>query len=529
MNNTGCEFKVLRTTKKRKVLSMSLWKSNVKYIFNLSNTLLWWGNNGRLLFPDWNIRIYIDYNITKPFEKSKERLEDIDWDLIIENISSYDNIELWFYNCKWGQDVNNRHQKTFGSLVRFHAFQDKDIDYAVCKNIELLSSKKDAEIINNWVNSDKKYLVYSDINTGYNCFYNNIEMCKKLGLENVAMVLATFGMVCKGNIQEYLFDNMMKLRIKHIDVLKDFPYGIDEIFLTKIYKNDMNINNTFIIPRTLFNQVIPRNNSYYDHIYDDIGDFLENGSTLTTEQKEIMLNKIKIQYKKNKNALPPILYNIFSDYPDIAMKLVNYLIDKYQYQCTTDEQEYKNYEDMIQESQQYHIKLFKENTLRDNFEEDKDDDEYEYKEKVEYSFLNKAKTKREAELYFYLVLKTYIIETIDWLGYCLKSKDGYIIPNKPNKEVIRKNIKKELDAKIEEYKSTLESLNNIKSLIIKRNKQNFLNINKNLKDLNIDSEKYNEMLEKKVDNQFTKENTEYNNKKESVQRRLFFAYLSPLR
>jgi hypothetical protein len=559
MNFTGCEFKILRNTTNPKVLSMSLWKSNVKYIFNLSNTLIWWGDNGQRLFPDWNIRIYIDYNIRKPLETIEDRTEDIDWDMIIQTMKTYNNIELWFYNCKWGQDKNEKHIKTFGSLVRFHAFQDPSVEYAVCKNIELLSSVKDARIINEWAISGKKYLTYYDIQKGYNCDYGNIAMCKALGLENTNMVLATFGMDCKRNIHRNdLFDKMMTMRNMNFKVLEKFPYGIEEIFLTKLYKQDMNQNNTFIVPRSVLTELIGYflDNKYFSVIQKDVYEFLKEGFTLSEEEKKIMIDKFDINYKNNWASLAAVLVRIASDFPNINAKLINFLKLKYQYENQEEKQFFDN---IKEESQQYHLQLFLNNNLQNkDDEDDEDDDDYDDEKKEEnHKFLCRAQNEREAKLYFYFALETYLLEEIDWKGTCLKSKDGYIIPRKPKIEIVIFELKEKVENQVNDYINTenklskLKKESNPKQLMI-RNLERFLVTNISLKkylkkDVETGKYLYLEKGKKKtedyyilnnigielesyqtlVDDTFTKLLEEYENKKQSFNTRLLFAYISP--
>ena len=126
----GCEFRVYRKTKNEKVISISLWKARPGYIFNLSNSLLWWARNGIELFPDWNIRFYMDDSVLLTYIKN-----DVDWENIIEQLKLHENIELWFFTCPWAKDEKSskKHKGTFGSIIRFHALIDPEVKITVIK------------------------------------------------------------------------------------------------------------------------------------------------------------------------------------------------------------------------------------------------------------------------------------------------------------------------------------------------------------------------------------------------------------
>lgn len=350
-----CEFKIIRKTTSRKVIAISIWKSNPTYIFNISQGMAWWAVNSRILFPGWNVRFYIDKDIRKHMKNDIE-----DWDVLITSLSRFNHIELWFYDCESGKkDIN--HIGTFGSLVRFHALTDNTLDCRIFRNVEQLTSPKEARLIHQWVLSDKDYIIWFDIEAGYPCGYNNKNLCKKTGLENKYMILATFG--SKITFVDYLKDSY-KVCIKY-DLL-NYPYGVDEICLTILLKKYLNMNNTFLIPRQRLNQIFP---SSYTDVYNIIADALEIQGIPSVLNSEI--SKIK-DIEKLYNIILKLRRNYNSDDIDTLQREMN----------------------------DYYLEIFLNDLELDNFLEKIDDQ-------------NKAVS---------LVLKYVIFENIDWPGGLLKNK-----------------------------------------------------------------------------------------------------------
>lgn len=561
MDEINCNFKIVRKTIKQKVISMSLWKGNIKYIFNLSNTLLWWGRNSKKLFPDWNIRLYIDNNITKPLESTKDRKQDIDWFKLFEKLKEYENIELWFYNCPWGQKSGmGKHINTFGSLVRFHAFQDKHVNVVLCKNIELLSSKKDAEIINNWVQSDKKYFTLYNIQTGYDCDYSNSKMCESVGLTDTNMILATFG-IKKNHID--IFDKIHEIRNKFFKELKDFPYGIDEIVLTKIYKPLMNIENTFIVPRQLIQQSIPEDfKIIFEHIYDVLHeqDNKKADKSIFSEEQLKALKKysdmLEQRYYYRGPRITIILSQLSQFYPDIAIVLLDFLREEYKYQDETEENYYNGLKIL---SHSFHFNLFKYSLLHEKKYED-DEDEYKepydepenfFKEIENYLKYKNIKLERRQQLCTYFILTTYISDDTDWIGTDLKFKSEDIMPkvpifdkifNKLQKEKlneINKSIKKNRENQLKEINKLLEKNvintleNSNKNIEIKQSE--ISKIEKKYEEklqslesqkINFNSEETQKTIKKKAEEIYKKELKTFYKIKEIIVRKINYIYLS---
>jgi hypothetical protein len=117
ITDINCEFNVYRKRKVKNIISISLWKGSQGYIYNLSTSILWWARNTKNLFPNWNVRFYIDYSIYQ-----KKFKDDVDWDEIIQQVKKHNNVELWLTFCSWGHDTKDKcekcHIKTFMSLMR---------------------------------------------------------------------------------------------------------------------------------------------------------------------------------------------------------------------------------------------------------------------------------------------------------------------------------------------------------------------------------------------------------------------------
>jgi hypothetical protein len=249
----GCDFKVYRKTKSKNIISISLWKKNLGYVLNLSTGILWWINNMDLLFPNWNLRLYIDESITKLIKTDeKKQISDINlWNEILEQIKKKPNIELWIYQCPWGFEDSKCelkcfHATTFGSIVRYHPLEDSYVEYAVMFNLELLASQNLVNKVFNWLNSKKVFLIFTIYMTNYTCA-GYPEVCNMLGLsQNERTLLAgLFGIDC---IQykklvpiqhqityKNIYNMMLGIDAKYKTSDK-FRYGIDEVIITKLLK-----------------------------------------------------------------------------------------------------------------------------------------------------------------------------------------------------------------------------------------------------------------------------------------------------
>lgn len=69
INSMGCQFTVIRHKDNSKnIISVSLWKSNPGYVYNLSTSLLSWKALRSKYWNDFKLRIYTDISVFLPFD-----------------------------------------------------------------------------------------------------------------------------------------------------------------------------------------------------------------------------------------------------------------------------------------------------------------------------------------------------------------------------------------------------------------------------------------------------------------------------
>ena len=240
----GCTFSVYRKRQRDQVVTVSFWKSKPGYIFNLSQSILLWPTMIQQFFGDkWNIRFYLDDSILSRLPDS-----DIDrWMEIIQSILKHKNVEVWMFDCasfkKRASVQDSRgHRGTFASLVRFQPLFEPDVRVCVSRNLELLTSCQDGSICNAFASDDtKQYLIYAI--SGYNCHYGE-DICLRATMDpsyREGMILAWFG--CKVKLTEQEWQNWITWTQK-IGIYEQQAYGIDEIFLWKMFKRQLTPQNT---------------------------------------------------------------------------------------------------------------------------------------------------------------------------------------------------------------------------------------------------------------------------------------------
>lgn len=238
----NCEFRVYRNRKSENVFTLTLWRRKYGYIFNLAT---WWAEKFPFLFPDWNIRIYFDNSVFVGLHKDRT-----EWVDIFNQLLKHKQIELWFYNCPIAQDPSciGCHKNTFGSLIRFHAFDDPETKIVVSHNLEYLTSPKDQERINKWIESGKKYHMYTAHNElfMYSCV-GDAKKCESNNLRHKPSLMATFGINKNDDVSHInIFSEGLKLIKEKNRMLDDFTFGVDEIILTTILLPEIAVDNTFL-------------------------------------------------------------------------------------------------------------------------------------------------------------------------------------------------------------------------------------------------------------------------------------------
>lgn len=418
-NDIGCSFEIFRHRKRDKIISISVWKSSGNYVFNLSNTIVQWGTLAKTLYPDWNVRFYIDNSI---FNHVENDIVIVDWNDILIQLKKHKNIEIYKYFCDWGFDESKKgHKGTFGSLVRFHVLTDSEVNVSIIKNVELLSTPKDARLVHHFVNSDKKYLTYFDPN--YVCDYGKSTMCEIVEKYNYGMILATFGMKGECPVKN-LFHKINKLIFKYPELNK-FKYGVDEIILTYFIKPKMTVDNVYMVPRDHF---IPLQ-GYYIFAGKILMDFFNNPITYNEEQKIILEENKGEDYDPlvqiDVTDIPIILRKLYRNYPDMFALAIQFLRKKIYSWLRENRVSKKEIEETRNRLLDHYLFAFIQN-------DEKMDDP-----------LNFVSDEREAYITLYCWIQSAIFEYIDWKGYVVKHKGDTIKAEltKENISIFARNIK----------------------------------------------------------------------------------------
>ena len=374
IKDVGCYFHVYRKRVSSHVFTTAMWKSNVGYVFNLANSLIWWANNLPLLFPGYNIRVYFDNSI---FYKQSE--DTTEWKKILNHLLTFDNIELWFYNCILAKSNKciGCHRGTFGSMIRFHAFDDPDTEVIICHNLEYLTSPRDKERTEAWLKSRKRYHWY--VFWGIDYQYGNI-----LEDNNMPTIIATFSARKKqGESYKYF---SVQIENKY----RNYPFGIDEYILTNLVKNKMDIENTFVTDCLQFLYVV------YELFPDE----------LTSIAKQF------IEYRNYSFTHINDFFDIISSDPDKGAEFV-LLVRKALLKVKTILD--KDYMDKFEK--EFHEYFFK------NL---KDGNEYVIPKEFIYDYIKnvdeEVEQKNAYNIIYYFFSRS-IINCIDFPGYCIKEKD----------------------------------------------------------------------------------------------------------
>lgn len=431
IQDIGCEFNVYRKRASKRVISISMWKGSPGYVFNLSTSILWWGRNAMILFPDWNVRFYVDYSVYQ-----KKFKDDIEWGEIINQVRKHSNIELWLTFCSWGHKPEDRCEKchigTFMSLVRFHAMVDPSVEIAVIKNMELLTSPKDARLIHDWVNSGKKYYVLYD--PEYFCNYGNRIMCDETELTGTNMILATFGVRDGINVNNF-FRSANQIILSSPQLSK-YSYGVDEIILTLLVKPLLRQENTYISLRTRSNQWLPENENY-NRVLEIFFSIMLDESIYTEEEKNIIRDRYRyglfpsIEYTPRLNNQIIVTIGSLSDMvPDAIVEVFKKVKEQLEPRINL-----ANLSSAFQDMQRFYFNMFESNS------------------DTKTNFFAQAKNPGEAELFTYLGISTILFENIDWPGYSVKTKSGP--PKRPDEQKITPEmIVKKTEALKKHYKIT---------------------------------------------------------------------------
>ena len=171
------------------VISFCLYGSKATYILGMKENILL----GKKYFPNWEIRIY--HNETVPEKFIKEYCE------LGANCIKYDNI---------GKNKMNWE----GMLWRFMPLDDNDVHHWISRDADSRLSKREADIVNQWIQSDKTLHCIRD----HKCHYH-------------AIMGGMFGINNKLFHEKYKLKKLSNVISDLYKYYKERPYNVDQEFL----------------------------------------------------------------------------------------------------------------------------------------------------------------------------------------------------------------------------------------------------------------------------------------------------------
>lgn len=183
------------------VISFCLYGSHATYILGMKENI----SLGKKFYPDWQIRIY--YNDTVPDKYIKE----------------YEQEGAVCIKC---ENIGKNKMNWEGMVWRFFPFDDENVDFWISRDADSRLSKREADIVKEWTESDKTLHCIRD----HRCHYNPI-MGGMFGIRN------------KQFHKMYNFKKISE-HIKDIyAVYGERPYNVDQLFLNSklwsLLKNDV--------------------------------------------------------------------------------------------------------------------------------------------------------------------------------------------------------------------------------------------------------------------------------------------------
>lgn len=260
-------------------------------------------------------------------DKQMAYLESYNWKEVFRQIiTKHPEAEIWFYQCQWGyrttlvsDPILDRHLNTFGSMIRFHPFDDNDVDVILVRNIESLTSELDRGVVDRWLSSDKTFCVYAF--PEYICSKHDIpiynETCK--GFEEEIMILAVINYNKKSKNNrfqncinyDFIIDFIRKSKNTYV---RTYVYGIDEVVLTKCVKPYL-INNPDDFEIIYLTQSYDYLNSSDQEAYDRYRRFMSTRFFSSDEQRK--LEQKKTMYKT------AFIRNVSDYFPDFEIGMTN--------------------------------------------------------------------------------------------------------------------------------------------------------------------------------------------------------------
>ena len=185
----------------KRVVSFCLYGSKNTYVLGMKENIIL----GKKYFPGWEIRIH--YNNTVPDKYIKE----------------YNDMGATCIKCK---NIGVNKMNWEGMFWRWYPMDDKEVDIWLSRDADSRLSKREADIVNKWVKSDKTLHTIRD----HRCHYNPI-MGGLFGINNRLFH------------KKYKFDKISDIIKSLTSFYKERPYNVDQIFLNdklwSLLKNDV--------------------------------------------------------------------------------------------------------------------------------------------------------------------------------------------------------------------------------------------------------------------------------------------------
>tara|TARA_Y100000816_G_C26106872_1_gene588522 strand:+ start:569 stop:3451 length:2883 start_codon:yes stop_codon:yes gene_type:complete len=185
---------------KKKVISFCLYGGKAMYIIGMKENILL----AKEFFPDWVVHIY--YNETVP-EKHIKEFESLD------------------AKCVLCENVGINKLNWEGMFWRWFPLDEEDVEIWLSRDADSRLSKREAEIVNEWIESGKTLHTIRDHRCHIHCIMGGM-----------------FGINNKLFNEKYKFKKVKDI-IKELSVYyRDRPYNVDQIFLNdnlwELLKND---------------------------------------------------------------------------------------------------------------------------------------------------------------------------------------------------------------------------------------------------------------------------------------------------
>lgn len=179
----------------KNVISFCLYGSRTTYILGMKENILL----GKKYYPTWEIRIY--HNDTVP-------------EIIIKEYCDLGAI------CIKCENIGKNKMNWEGMLWRFMPLDDNDVHYWISRDADSRLSKRETDIVNQWIQSDKTLHCIRD----HKCHYH-------------AIMGGMFGINNKSFHEKYKFKKISDIIPDLYKYYKERPYNVDQEFLNDTFWN----------------------------------------------------------------------------------------------------------------------------------------------------------------------------------------------------------------------------------------------------------------------------------------------------